>query len=401
MSDTRAVPFCRTVITAEARRAADRVLRSGWVTMGPETERFEAELAAQLGIEHVVAVSSCTAAIELSLRALGLPAGTGVLTPTITFCGAVGAIARAGLRPVLVDADEATLAVSPETVADAASRQPVGAMVAQAMAGYPLDPVPLAAAAGLSPEMVIEDAAHGLGATVRGQQVGTLSRAGCYSFYATKNLPIGEGGAIVTKDPGLAHWARQARLHGMSHDAWRRYAPGAPAAYRVDQEGYKANLTDLQAAIGRAQLRMFDIWQRRRTELAARYDEELADLPGIILPPRPARGGHAWHLYMIRIRPGFGPSRDETAAGLAAAGVGTSVHFTPVHHYTYFQELLGPLPALPVADRLAGELLSLPLHQGLTFHDIDAVCEAVRSLHPPLRVGTRQLVLRPKAGLIT
>lgn len=376
------IPFCRTVITQEAQQAAVAVMAGGWVTMGKETMAFERELGAWLGATHVVCVSSCTAAIQMALAGLGLPAGAPVLTPTLTFCGAVHAIVHAGLRPVLVDTDEETLTVTAEGVARAA-RQGAAAMVIQHMAGYPVDGAELAAAAGIPAANVVEDAAHGLGATVGGRPVGGLSRAACFSFYATKNLPVSEGGAIATTDGDLAERWRRMRLHGMSGDAWRRYHRSGSWRYTVEESGLKANFTDLQAAIGRAQLRHLGQWQGRRAELAARYDAALGAISGLELPPRPASGGHAWHLYIVRVNERqFGMSRDEVSQRLAEAGIGTSVHFIPVHHMPYFRELVGT-PAcrdLPAADRVFPRLLSIPLHPQLTDSDVETVCEALARL---------------------
>jgi dTDP-4-amino-4,6-dideoxygalactose transaminase len=375
------IPFCRTEITDDAQRAALRVLASGWVTMGAESVAFEQEFAAWVGAPHAVAVSSCTAAIQLALTALDLPAGSRVLTPTLTFCGAVQAIVHAGLRPVLVDADERTLTVSPAGVA-AAARHGAAAMVVQHMAGYPVDTRELAAAAGIPAGNIVEDAAHGLGATVAGRAVGSETRAACFSFYATKNLPIGEGGAITTTDSKLADRLRRMRLHGMSGDAWRRYHKSGSWRYTVADSGIKANFTDVQAAIGRAQLRSLSSWQHRRGRLAARYDTLLANLPGLELPARPSAERHAWHLYIVRIHGDFGMPRDVVIEALADAGVGTSVHFIPVHHQPYFRKLLGPAgcASLPVADAVFPQLLSLPLHPGLTDADVERVCEALAGL---------------------
>jgi dTDP-4-amino-4,6-dideoxygalactose transaminase len=376
------IPFCRTEITPEAQHAAVRVLSSGWVTMGKETIAFEEELAAWIGAPQVISVSSCTAAIQMSLAALGLPPDSPVLTPTLTFCGAVQAIVHAGLRPVLVDTDERTLTVSAEGVAKAA-RNGAAAMVIQHMAGYPVDGAELAAAAGIPEGNVVEDAAHGLGATVRGRPVGSFARAGCFSFYATKNLPVGEGGAIATTDADLAARWRRMRLHGMSGDAWRRYHRSGTWRYTVEDSGLKANFTDVQAAIARAQLRQLRQWQQRRAELAARYDTLLAKISGLELPPRPDSDTHAWHLYVVRVHPRpFGISRDEVAEKLAAAGIGTSVHFIPVHHLPYFRNLLGADACrdLQAADRVFPQLLSLPLHPRLTDSDVETVCEALAGL---------------------
>jgi perosamine synthetase len=376
------VPFCRTEITPEAQQAAVRVLASGWVTMGAESIAFEQEFGAWVDAPHTVAVSSCTAAIQLALAGLGLPPGAPVLTPTLTFCGAVQAIVHAGLRPVLVDTDEATLTVSAEGVAKAA-RHGAAAMVIQHMAGYPVDGAELAEAAGIPNGNVVEDAAHGLGATVGGRPVGSFSRAGCFSFYATKNLPIGEGGAITTTDGDLAERWRRMRLHGMSGDAWRRYHRSGTWRYTVEEAGMKANFTDLQAAIGREQLRRLPAWQQRRAAIAARYDAQLAGLEGLELPPRPEADAHAWHLYIVRIHPRpFGIDRDTAAERLAEAGIGTSVHFIPVHHLPYFRNLLGleACGELSAADQIFPRLLSLPMFPGLTDSDVDRVCEALAGL---------------------
>lgn len=376
------IPFCRTRITDEAQVAAQRILASGWVTMGAETLAFENEFASWTGSRYAVAVSSCTAAIEMALTALGLPPGSPVLTPTLTFCGAVQAIVHAGLRPVLIDCDERTLTVSEEAVAAVAAKRGAKAMVIQHMAGYPVDGVALSVAAGIPAANIVEDAAHGLGASVQGRPVGSHSRAACFSFYATKNLPIGEGGAVTTNDADLADRLRRMRLHGMSGDAWRRYQPGASWRYSVDERGIKANFTDLQAAIGRQQLHHLDRWQKRRIEIAFLYDEQLADIRGVQLPPRPISERHAWHLYIARIQDDFGLHRDAVVGALAERGIGTSVHFIPVHHQPYFRRLLGAdeCDHLPVADAVFPQLLSLPLHPGLSNNDVEQVCQALRDL---------------------
>ena len=382
VANDRGIPFCRTEITPDAQQAALRVLAGGWVTMGAESVAFEDEFAAWLGAPHAVAVSSCTAAIQMALTALDLPPGSPVLTPTLTFCGAVQAIVHARLRPVLIDADSRTLAVSPDTVAAAAKRGGAAAMVTQHMAGYPLDSAELAAAAGLSMDAIVEDVAHGLGATIGGRAVGADSRAACYSFYATKNLPIGEGGAITTTDGDLAERFRRMRLHGMSGDAWRRYHRSGSWRYTVADSGMKANFTDIQAAIGRAQLQSLSRWQYRRAEIAARYDALLADVTGLQLPPRPLDDLHAWHLYIVRVSAEFGTPRDDVVDALSAAGIGTSVHFIPVHHQPYFRDLLGAdeCASMPVADAVFPQLLSLPLHPGLSDQDVEQVCEALADL---------------------
>ena len=378
------IAFARTEISLEAREAAARVLASGWVTSGPEVVEFEREFAAYVGAKYAVAVASCTAAIELALRALRLRPGAKVLTPTLTFCGAVHAIVSAGCVPVLVDCDPATVMPDEATTAAAAARAGgVDAMVVLHYAGMPAPVEALAAAAGLPLERVVEDAAHAFGTWVGERPVGTISAATCFSFYATKNLPIGEGGMVTTADPTVDDHVRRARLHGMSRDAWKRYLPGSSWRYEVDTPGIKANLTDVQAAIGRAQLPWFAAWQRRREALAARYQLGLAGIPGLRPAPRPAAGRHAWHLYVVQVEPEFGRSRDDVAALLAGRGIGTSVHFIPQHQQPYFRRLLGEHIAswFPGADTAFQRILSLPLYPSLSDEQVDRVCGALAELH--------------------
>jgi dTDP-4-amino-4,6-dideoxygalactose transaminase len=379
------VPFADCYITAAAQNAAVRVLRSGWVTTGREVAAFETEFAEYVGADHAVAVSSCTHGIELTLRSFGLPRGSLVLTSTMTFCGAVQAIVHAGLQPVLVDVDVVTGMPTPATVRDAvrAFGRPA-AMTVVHWAGDLADVPALAEAAGLTLDQVVVDGAHAVGTSAGTTPIGSQCGATCFSFYATKNLPLGEGGMITTNDPERSQWLHQARLHGMTADAWRRYLPGGSWRYDVAEAGLKANMTDIQAAMGRAQLTHLPDWQRRRTQIAARYDALLTAQPGIALPhrPEPGTGTHAWHLYPVRLAPGI--ERDEVIAELAGRGVGTSVHFIPVHQLAYFGRISSiPPGGMTGADTLFEQLLSLPIHPRLSDGQIDAVCAALADATQP------------------
>ncbi|HET8560602.1 MAG TPA: DegT/DnrJ/EryC1/StrS aminotransferase family protein [Marmoricola sp.] len=373
------IPFSRPVVAPEASAALERVLTSGWLTTGPECAAFEEEFAAWVGARHAAAVSSCTAAIEISLRGLRLPPGSRVLVPTITFCGVVEAVLHAGLVPVLTDVDPASGLATPGTTA-AAARDCGGAdaLVVLHYAGCPVEVEALADAAGVPLSRVVEDAAHALGTWVGDRQVGSISQATCFSFYATKNLPIGEGGMITTDDGELDGWVRSTRLHGMSRDAWRRYLPGGAWRYSVEQDGMKANLSDVHAAIGRVGLRHLADWQQRRSEIASRYAAALGDAHGLALPWVPDRGRHAWHLYPLRVQPDFPMTRDALVAHLGNRGIGTSVHFIPVHQLPYLRtQSVVPHSGLAGADSIFDELLSLPMSAGLTDQEVDAVCAAV------------------------
>lgn len=390
------IPFTRVEISPNARLAVDRVLESGWVTTGREVAAFEDEFAESVHAEHAVAVSSCTAALELALRGLGLHPGAKVLIPALTFCSAAHAVIHAGYRPVLCDLSIETLAPSPETVA--ATVRAVGgvdAMMVLHFAGAPSPVSELAAAAGLPLHRVVEDAAHAVGTWLDdAHPVGATSAAAAFSFYATKNLPIGEGGMLTTDDGDLADFARRARLHGMSRDAWARYAPGANWRYSVDGDGLKANMTDVQAAIGRAQLCELPAWQMRREQIARRYDELLAAVPGLVRPMWPRGGRHAWHLYVVRVMPEFGLSRDELIARLSEAGVDCSVHFTPLHHFTYFAPTLGA-GDLPATDAVAQQVVSLPMYPALRDGEIERICTAIDDARlQPAGVGASGLGIR-------
>ena len=377
------IPFARAEIADEAREAVTRVLASGWVTTGPEVALFEEEFAAWLGADQAIAVSSCTEAIELSLRGLGLAPGSTVLTSTMTFSGVVQAIVHAGLTPILCDIDPASMMPGESEIRAAVSAAGgVDAMVLLHFAGFPAPVEDMASAAGLPLSRVVEDAAHALGTCVGDRPVGTISAATCFSFYATKNLPIGEGGMITSSDPDLIDYVSRGRLHGMSRDAWQRYLPGNGWRYSVEVDGLKANMTDLQAAIGRVQLRHLDAWQARRAAVARRYDEGLTGIPGVRAASLPRQGRHGWHLYVIQVSQAFGVPRDRLITALAARGIDCSVHFIPVHHHGYFQRLLpdGIRERFPGADEAFRSIVSLPMYPSLSDEQVDRVCREIAAV---------------------
>ena len=379
------VPFTRPVVTAEAQLAASRALASGWLTTGPECAAFEEEFASWLGARNAVVVSSCTAAIELSLRAMHLPPKSRVLVPAITFCGVAEAVQHAGHLPVLTDVDPFCGTVSPLTArAAAGAAGGADAMVVLHYAGAPAPVEELAAAAGVPLSRVVEDAAHAVGTWAGGERVGSRSHAACFSFYATKNLPIGEGGMVATDDDELAETIRCARLHGMSRDAWRRYSPGGSWRYDVVADGIKANLPDVAAAVGRMQLTHVDRWQERRTAIAMTYQRRLAGIPGLELPDEPTDGRHAWHLFVVRVTTRAGMTRDALSDRLSLEGIGTSVHFIPLHHLTYFRGTTVMPATLAGADLVFRELLSLPIYPSLTDDEVHRVCSSVSEALSPL-----------------
>jgi dTDP-4-amino-4,6-dideoxygalactose transaminase len=359
--------------------AVTRVLRSGWLTTGDEALALESELADRLGARHVIAVSSCTAAIELGLRALQLPPGARVGVPTWTFVASALPVAHLGLTPVLLDVDPASLNLSPDALAAALDTSLDGGLDA-------LIPVHFGGAAvdravhelcRANDVPVIEDAAHALGASDdRGPVAGRGSVGACFSFYATKNLTSGEGGALATDHDDVAEFARSARLHGLTRDAWARYRPDGPAEYDLVTPGIKANLPDLLATLARSQLARFDALQARRRQLVDRYRAGLATIPGLtVVPPVPVATS-ADHLMVVLLPQGA--DRSAVRSDLTAAGIATSVHFQPLHRFDWFREhaAVGP-GGLAGADLVADRALSLPLHTRLVDADVDRVVAAL------------------------
>lgn len=369
------IAFSPPEITERDVDAVVDVLRGGWLSTGSVCQQLEAELAECTGAPHVVAVASCTAALEIALRQLRLQPGDRVGVPTWTFVSSVSSIVRAGGVPVLLDVDPDTLNVAPEAV-EAALADGLAALLVVHFGGVAVDRavLDLAAAAGVP---VLEDAAHALGTTDhRGPISGVGTLGACYSFYATKNLTSAEGGALATHDDEVAAYARRQRLHGLSSDAWGRYRVGANPDYDVLEPGMKANLPDVLAALARSQLARFDDMQARRRRVVERYRHALAGVAGLRCVPEQLDPRSADHLFVVVLPDGV--DRSTVTKHLAEAGVGTSIHFRPVHTFTWFAEHaeVGPT-GVAVADALRWRTLSLPLHAGLRDEQVDRVVEAL------------------------
>lgn len=364
-------------ITDDDVAAVAAVLRSGWLTSGRECVALEQELAEYLGCPHVVVVSSGTAALELSFAYLSLPPGARVGVPTWTFPASAFAPLHLGASIVLLDSEPQTMNLSVESL-DAALEDGLDAVVMVHFGGTPVSEEAhrRCEAAGVP---VVEDAAHAFGASDhRGRIAGGGTAGAAFSFYATKNLTSGEGGALATDDPDLARFATAYRLHGLTRK------PGAPwdpdTVTDIVGPGFKSNLSDILAALARSQLRRFDELQARRRSAVLRYREHLARVEGLSIVPRDYDEGNAHHLLTVALPPDV--DRREVFGRLDAVGIGTSLHFRPLHDYDWFAKnaTIGP-SGVPIADEMAHRLLSLPLHPGLTEAEVDRVCEVfVRAL---------------------
>lgn len=357
-------------------------LRSGWLTSGPKVRRLEGELAAYLGARHALAVSSCTAALHIALTALGIGPGDEVVVPTMTFCSTANVVVHLGARPVLVDVGP-DLNVTPEAI-EAALTPHTRAIVPVHYGGQPCDLEAIHALAARHGLPIVEDAAHAIGARYRDQKIGSDALAAprsitCFSFYAIKNMTTGEGGAIATADDGLAETMRLLTLHGMSRDAWKRYSGSGSWYYEVVLPGYKDNMTDIQAALGIHQLQKLEGFIETRRRYARLYDEAFVDLPEVKVPiVRPGRC-HVYHLYPILLSlERLAIERAQFIEELRARGIGTSVHFVPVHLHPFYARQFGYRPGdLPCAEALYSRLISLPLYPAMSVTDVADVIHAV------------------------
>ncbi len=396
------VPFFRPSITDAEIAEVVSCLRSGWLTTGPTTKRFEAEFAAAVGAKHAVAVNSCTAALHLAVEALGLGPGQAVLVPTMTFAATAEIVRYQGAVPILVDCDPATenmdLTDAARKIADLrAGRMPTAidadlkltGMIPVHVGGVMIDVAALQDFAKTHGLWLIEDAAHAFPAAWRAAADQPWQRCGertaavsCYSFYANKTITTGEGGMAVTDDAALADRMRLMSLHGLSHDAWKRYLGGSSWDYRIIAPGYKYNMTDVAAALGVQQLKRAEALRLERESLAMRYLESLAGVEELELPPVPANRIHSWHLFPIRLRlDRLSIDRNQFVASLKERGVGCSVHWRPLHLHPYYAEQFGWRPEqFPVASPLWERLVTLPLFPGMRDDEFQHVVETVRDL---------------------
>jgi len=399
---TMNVPFFRPSIGEAEIAEVANCLRSGWLTTGPTTKRFEAGFAEAVGGKYAVAVNSATAALHLAIEALGLQRGEAVLVPTMTFAATAEVVRYREAMPVLVDCDPHTFNMD---LADAerkidllakgklpaAGNQPLKlvGMLPVHVSGLMMDMQAVQTLADRHGLWVVEDAAHAFPAAWRPSPQAPWQRCGegtskvaCYSFYANKTITTGEGGMAVTDDQALADRMRMMSLHGLSHDAWGRYSGGGSWDYQIVEAGYKYNLTDIASAIGVHQLARAEEMRREREQIAGRYRALLGEVAEIELPVAPENRIHAWHLYPIRLRlEKLSIDRNQFIVELKAAGVGCSVHWRPLHLHPYYRDRMGWTDDLfPTATTLWQRCVSLPLFPGMRDEELNHVVQVVRRL---------------------
>ena len=371
------LPFSPPLIGEEEISEVVDALRSGWITTGPRTKRFETEFAGFLGAPGALALNSCTAALHTALVTLGVGPGDEVITTPMTFAASVNVIEHVGARPVLVDVEPDTLNIDPAEIAMHLTPR-TKAIIPVHFAGHPVELDSVVELARRHGAAVLEDAAHALPARYRGRRIGAGRNPVAFSFYATKNLTTGEGG-MLTGDQEMLDRARVVSLHGMSRDAWKRYDKGGKWQYDVLLPGFKYNMTDIQAALGLWQLRKLERFDARRREVVAQYTSAFADEAALVPPTARPEVDHAWHLYVLRLRPeALRIGRDQFIEELGKRNIGTSVHFIPIHLHPFYREKYGFRPdSFPIAHANYLRMLSLPLNLRLSDQDVADVIAAV------------------------
>ena len=387
------LPFALPEIGEDDIAEVVDTLRSGWITTGPKAKRFEADFKAWLGDAgddidglQCIAVNSATAGLHLALEAIGIAPGDEVITTTHTFTATAEVVRYLGADVKLVDIDPATLNIDPALI-EAAITPRTKAILPVHYAGLAADMPAILAIARRHGLKVVEDAAHALPTTCGGRRIGTLaSDATVFSFYANKTITTGEGGMLVTRDAALAKRAMIMRLHGMSRDAFDRFTAKVPSwYYEIVAPGFKYNLTDIAAALGLHQLKRAHAFSGHRAAIAASYNAAFADLPVITAPLPPAGELHPWHLYVLRLRPAAGISRDALIERLFAVGIGCSVHYIPLHLQPYWRDRYALQAAdFPASQQAYEQMLSLPIYSRMAEPDVARVVAAVRGLLAPV-----------------
>lgn len=381
------LPFSLPLIGEEEIAEVIDAIKSDWITTGTKVKQFEKDFSEYIGCKHAIAVNSCTAALHLALEAVGVKEGDEVITTPMTFAATAEVIRYFKAKPVFVDIDPIIMNINVTKLEDVIStpNNKIKAIIPVHYGGYPCEMDTIREIAQRYNLKVIEDAAHTLPAYYKGKMIGTIGDITCFSFYATKNITTGEGGMIATDNDEWAERMRIMSLHGISSNAWKRYTVEGGWYYEIIAPGYKYNLTDIAAALGIAQLRKVgNMWARRR-KIASIYDEAFKDLKEIEIPyftsSQLQNNGiqHSWHLYIIKVNPQYlNIDRNQFIEELKDRGIGTSVHFIPLHIHPYYRDTYGYKPEdFPVAYDTYKRIISLPLYPKMSDGDVERVIDVV------------------------
>ncbi|MEA3352462.1 MAG: DegT/DnrJ/EryC1/StrS family aminotransferase [Campylobacterota bacterium] len=373
----RKIPFHKTYTTDDEINAVVNAIKSGWLTMGPKTVEFENNFREYLYCKYSVSLSSATAALHLALKAIGLKRDDEVIIPTHTFIATAEVVTYFDAVPVLCDVEESTHNIDVSKIENLITDK-TKAIVPVHFAGQPCDMDEIYDIAQRYNLKIIEDAAHALPSKYKGEYIGDLKQSDitCFSFYATKTLSTGEGGMATTKNDKYAKSIKINRLHGISKDAWDRYSDKGSWYYEVVDNGNKYNTTDMNAALGIEQLKKLDWMNEKRRYIAQKYTESFIDNENIVLPYIKSDRETSWHLYVIKIN-----NRNKIIEKLKELGIGTSVHFIPIHKHTYYKDRFNYINEdYPVSNKLFEQSLSLPIYPDMSDYDINYVIENILRL---------------------
>ena len=375
------IPFHKPSIGEQEVQSVVETLNSGWLTTGSKVKSFEEDFARYVGSKHAIAVNSATAALHLALDAVGIKEGDEVIVPTMTFAATAEVVLYFKAKPVLLDCQSDTFNLDPTQIETALTSK-TKAIIPVHIAGQPCDMDEILSIAKKHDLRVIEDAAHALPASYRGGTVGTIGDITCFSFYATKTITTGEGGMATTNNAEWAQRMRMMSLHGISHDAWKRYTKEGSWYYEVLYPGFKYNLTDIAAAIGIEQLKKCSEFREARQRIAMIYTKAFADFEEIQSPLCQDDVQHAWHLFIIQLDlRRLQVTRNQFIDALRERGIGTSVHFIPLHLHPYYRDNFGYQPQdFPNASAVFERIVSLPIYPGMTETDVERVVEAVTNI---------------------
>lgn len=376
-----AIPFHKPYITEDEISEVLDSLHSGWLTMGPKTMDFEQKYGEYIGAKNAVSMNSCTACLHLALKAVNIQRGDEVIVPAITFAATAEVVTYFDATPVFVDVEEDTHNIDVSKIEEKITKK-TKAIIPVHYAGQPCDMDKILDIARKHGLFVIEDAAHAVPAWYKNRKIGTIGDITCFSFYATKSLTTGEGGMATTANDEWADRMRMLRLHGISRDAWKRYTKEGSWYYEVIEPGFKYNMTDIQAALGLAQLRKVEwMWQKRK-DIALRYAKALESIPAVEAPTLKDDRESAWHLYVIKLDlKALRIDRNRFIDELKEKGTMTSVHFIPLYRHPYYKQTYNCDPReFPVSEGLYDSFLSLPIYPGMNDQQVEAVSESVRDV---------------------
>lgn len=370
------LPFFVPWVTEEDKKAVLEVLDSRWLTGGPKAKEFEKLFTDYTGAKYSVSVNSCTAALHLAMRALNIGPSDEVIVPVLTFAATANAPLFVGAKPVFADVDEKTFNISPKQIEQKITKK-TKAIIVVHYGGQPCDMKEIMEIAEDHDVKVVEDCAHALSALYQGKNVGTFGAVGCFSFYPTKIITTLEGGMATTQDKDIANKMQILREHGMTRTAFARENK-ASWYYDVVDLGYNYRMNEVQAALGISQLKRIDDINEKRKEAAKYYTKRLSEIEGIITPYEAKDRTHLYHLYVIRVvKEKFGMDRNDLFKNLSASGIGTSVHYTPLHFLTFYKNLGYGNQSFPVAERVSKEILSLPLFPTISKLQINFVAKEI------------------------